>query len=123
MNLILMMGLALLFNRLEIRCCPIFYLFHIPCPGCGLTRSMLYLLNDPILSFQYNPLGPTLTILLGINILFILMNKQKQLHSFLTKHKKIIFLICLLLFLLIEIHNLHNPLLYSAIIDAKFPFC
>lgn len=32
---------------------------HIPCPGCGLTRSFVAMWRgDPVLAFRYHPLGP-----------------------------------------------------------------
>ncbi len=113
MRLILMMGLALLFYLLNIRCCPFFILFHLPCPGCGMTRSLLYLFQGNLaLSFQYNPLGLFIAGLIGIELFFLSVNKQTLLDSFLKRHIKIIFGICIIVQLLLEIHNIYNPLLY-----------
>lgn len=54
--------------------CPIFHLFHILCPSCGLTRSVLYaFVGETTLSFKFHPLGKlifTLSILLWIISLF-----------------------------------------------------
>lgn len=37
--------------------CPIKYFFHIPCPGCGITRAYLSVLSlDFKSAFQYHPL-------------------------------------------------------------------
>lgn len=37
--------------------CPIRYIFHIPCPVCGLTRAALSLLRGDFgLAFTYHPL-------------------------------------------------------------------
>jgi hypothetical protein len=36
-------------------------LFHVSCPGCGLTRSLVALWHGDLLtSFRYHPLGPPL---------------------------------------------------------------
>ena len=46
----LMLGvLSLILNMLNIRICPFYRLFKIPCPGCGLTRGFLALLKLDIL--------------------------------------------------------------------------
>jgi hypothetical protein len=37
--------------------------FHCPCPGCGITRSLMALWHaDPAMSFRYHPLGIPLFI-------------------------------------------------------------
>lgn len=37
--------------------CPVYYLFHFPCPGCGVTRSYKALLSlDFAKAFEYNPM-------------------------------------------------------------------
>ena len=38
--------------------CPFRMTFHVPCPGCGLTRSMEDIWRaDPALSFRHHPFG------------------------------------------------------------------
>ncbi len=38
--------------------CPVLRICKVPCPGCGLTRSMKFLLcGDVINSIRYHPLG------------------------------------------------------------------
>jgi len=38
--------------------CPVLRICHIPCPGCGLTRSVKFLLlGDVTSSMRYHPLG------------------------------------------------------------------
>jgi len=56
--------------------CPIYVLFHIPCPGCGLTRANLAALRlDFKSAFMYHPLFFFIPIL----VLYIVhRNKLKQ---------------------------------------------
>ena len=50
--------------------CLIRLLYHVPCPGCGLTRSMAAIWHGHlVLSFRYHPLG--LPVFL-VCILFVL---------------------------------------------------
>ena len=38
--------------------CLVLALFHVHCPGCGITRSMIEIWRgNPVLSFRYHPLG------------------------------------------------------------------
>ncbi len=35
--------------------CPFMRLFHIPCPGCGFTKSMIHLYRgEPVISIHYH---------------------------------------------------------------------
>ncbi|MBW3622934.1 MAG: DUF2752 domain-containing protein [Armatimonadetes bacterium] len=44
--------------------CPSRLLLHLPCPGCGLTRSWVALWHGDLLaSFRYHPLGMALFLL------------------------------------------------------------
>ncbi len=44
--------------------CPIWFVYHIHCPGCGLTRSLVELWRGhPWLSFRYHPAGLPLFLL------------------------------------------------------------
>lgn len=50
--------------------CPIHYLFHIYCPGCGLTRMMISIFKlDFYQAFRYNPY---VFILLNLFIIYLL---------------------------------------------------
>ena len=50
------MGLLVAFGFVK---CTFAELFHIPCPGCGMTRSVLALLHFDFRGvFRYNPFGP-----------------------------------------------------------------
>ena len=46
-------------------------LFHIPCPGCGMTRSFKALWRgDCLVAVRYHPLGP---LFFGICVVFLLL--------------------------------------------------
>ena len=64
--------------------CPIHEIFHVYCPGCGLTRMLLSLLKlDFYQAFRYNPL---LFILLPFAIFLFIENIYSE-----YKKKKSIF--------------------------------
>ena len=64
LDLIMLGTVSVIFNLVDIRICPFFYLFNIPCPGCGLTRSVLAIFKlDLKSSVQYNFLGIIIVIL------------------------------------------------------------
>ncbi len=46
--------------------CPIAQWFHVPCPGCGMTRSVEALLHLDLAGvLRFNPLGPVHAALSG----------------------------------------------------------
>ncbi len=62
--------------------CPFLKLTGIPCPFCGLTRSLFSLLSgDPLQAFWYHPLGPLLWggVLAGGITSFLLSYSQRRL--------------------------------------------
>ena len=64
--------ISLVLNYFNIRICPFYNLFKIPCPGCGLTRSMLALFRLDIKeSINANVLG------IPLLIFFLIGNIQK----------------------------------------------
>ena len=87
------------------------YLTNIPCPGCGLTRSFISILNlDLISAIKYNILGIPLfitIILLNIyRIKDIIYNKKSTItliNKILTNYKIIIFLL-----IISEIINIYH---------------
>ncbi|HLK58157.1 MAG TPA: DUF2752 domain-containing protein [Chthonomonadaceae bacterium] len=51
-------------------------IFHIPCPGCGMTRSLEALWRgDLITSIRYHPLGPPLFLLCCLVLLSALLRR------------------------------------------------
>ena len=90
------------------------YLTNIPCPGCGLTRSILSILNlDLIKAIKYNVLGiPLFIIILFLNIYLIkdiIYNKKSTItliYKILNNYKTIIILL-----IISEIVNLYYYIL------------
>ncbi len=63
LGLLLFAGLALT----DIYVCPIKAIFHLPCPGCGLTRGFSAILHFHLLdAIHYNLLSIPLFLTLGI---------------------------------------------------------
>ena len=77
------------------------YLTNIPCPGCGLTRSFISILNlDLISAIKYNILGiPLFIAIILLNIYLIkdiIYNKKSTItliNKILTNYKVIILLL------------------------------
>ena len=77
------------------------YLTNIPCPGCGLTRSFISILNlDLISAIKYNILGiPLFIAIILLNIYLIkdiIYNKKSTItliNKILTNYKIIILLL------------------------------
>ncbi|MBP3849362.1 MAG: DUF2752 domain-containing protein [Prevotella sp.] len=45
--------------------CPSMRLWHFPCPGCGITKSIIFLYRGELqISFSYHPFGIVLAITL-----------------------------------------------------------
>lgn len=96
--------------------CPFKYFFSIPCPLCGLTRSLNAILKGNIkLSIYYNVLLlPTLIIILFLNIIFlieVIKNKPTITNKIINltyQNKKKIVLICLIMLIFSTIINLYH---------------
>lgn len=91
-------SIALLFFIFNIKICPMQLLFSIPCPGCGLTRSFICLLQGDVKqSLYYNILGLVFVLSGIIGIIVSLFDRQKFILRWLKKHRRIvlIFVICL----------------------------
>lgn len=109
---ILIVGLALTLNFFNVKACPIFILFKIPCPGCGLTRAVSLILKGQIVaSLEYNILPiPLLTAIITYT-LFYIFNKE-LLQKLIKKFNKPIIIISIILTIVVWIININNPLLY-----------
>lgn len=74
--LLLLFGTIFVLNVFNIRICPIFNIFHIPCPGCGMTRALILILKGDIVeSFKYNILTFPLLIFSIVYIFFGYLRK------------------------------------------------
>lgn len=99
---------SLLLNYLNIRICPFYYFFKIPCPGCGLTRSYLYLFQlDIKMSLQYNILA--IPLLFYVLIMVYLKSRKYKIKQI---WKKLFIFMAILFTLLTFLLNINNPLLY-----------
>lgn len=109
---ILIIGLALILNFFNLRTCPIFILFKIPCPGCGLTRAVELILKGQIVaSFEYNILPIPLLLAIIAYTLFYIINKE-SLQKLVKKFQKLIIALSVILTIVVWIINICNPLLY-----------
>lgn len=91
--------------------CPVRYYLGVPCPGCGLSRSMeAFLHGDWEASFTIHAFGPFFLLAIGILILVNLLPSNyrlqviEQVKSFERKtYFTAILLICLVLYWLIRL--------------------
>ena len=105
-----------LFYIANIRICLVYNLLKIPCPGCGLTTSVMYLIKGDILgSLQYNIITIPLILIYiignGWYIIDLIKNKQ-TLNQFINKNKILIIVVSVILFIISGVSNIANPLLY-----------
>ena len=108
----LVIGIALVLNYFDIRFCPFFNLFNIPCVGCGMTRAVKLIMKGEIIeSFKYNFLPLPLLFFIVIYLVLYIVNKKK-LKTFINKHKLKFILISILIMFIIWFININNELLY-----------
>ena len=113
LDLIMLGTVSVVFNLVDIRICPFFYLFNIPCPGCGLTRSVLAIFKLDIKSIvQYNFLGIIIVIGFIFYFLAYFFDKRNIVNTFLVKNRKMVIITAIVLLIIAEIINFNNKLLY-----------
>ena len=109
---ILILAIIYLLYITHIRICPIYNLLKMPCPGCGLTTSVIYLLKgNIIMSLRYNIITIPLIVIYLICAFGYIINK-KSLKESINKHKNKIIVFSIIIFIISLIINLTNPLLY-----------
>ena len=95
--------------------CPSKLMYHIPCPGCGITRATLkFLQYDYIVAIKMNPnvvFSVAYLILSPLVIILDLLSRKeiiKCIYNYIEQnlHKKIIWIPFFIIELLIWIHNL-----------------
>ena len=74
-------NLFLLLVFFNVPLCPIAFWLHVPCPGCGLTRASLRLLQGDLRgALAYHPLVPIalpfVTLFFGTNALIYIQTGQ-----------------------------------------------
>ena len=86
--------------------CPIHEIFHVYCPGCGLTRMLLAFLKlDFYQAFRYNPLLFILTplaILLLIEQLYSDYKKKKSIYHKIPNYVWYILIALLLIYAILR---------------------
>lgn len=113
MTIILVIGLAFILSIFDIRICPFFNLFHIPCIGCGLTRSFKLLFQGKVLeSFEYNLLAFPLLIIFSFYLIFKILKKEYKIKEYINIHQRKIIIIYLIVFIFVWLINIFNPNLY-----------
>lgn len=95
------------------RICIFYNIFGIPCPGCGLTRSVMALLHGNIAeSVAYNILGIPIIAISAVIVALLLAGKGKEVKCWFEKHKRLLILLAVVLLVISWVRNLQNPLLY-----------
>ena len=69
--------------------CLIRYIFHIPCPSCGTTRSVREMFRGEWLSaLYYNPIGVLLAVLMVVIPIWIVADLLMYSSSFLRAYRQ-----------------------------------
>lgn len=112
-DIVLLGAVSLVLYTLNIRICPFYNLFEIPCPGCGLTRAIICLLNfDVYKSLQFNILGIIVVLIVFIYTIFVILNKDNFINEFIQRNKIILIILSIILLIVVEFININNPILY-----------
>lgn len=89
--------------------CPFKKYLGIRCPGCGLTRSILALLNfDLISSIKYNILGIPLVIIVIISTVLLIKDFVKNEDKFITLFYKVMNKYWIILLIIVAITMIIN---------------
>lgn len=114
-NIFLLIIIYLLYLN-NIRICLIYNLFKIPCPGCGLTSSVICLLKgDIIKSLQYNIITIPLMITYSVISIWYIIDKIKgksTLKKKVEENRKKLIIVSLIILCISYIKNIMNPFLY-----------
>ena len=111
--ILMVIGLAFILNIFDIRFCPFFNIFKIPCPACGFTRAFKFIIQfEFIKSLKYNLLALPLVIFAFIYIILLIAKRIDLLYSFLYKYKIILIIVAVIVMLIVWFININNPLLY-----------
>ena len=106
--------LAFLFDFLGIRICLFYALFHLPCPGCGITRAAKALLaGDISRAAAYNWMIFPIGITCLFYCLMLIWKKTGHYNQILQKRKRLLIGISAVLALVLWCANVRNPLLYA----------
>jgi len=82
--------------------CPFKMLTGFPCPGCGITKSLVYLYEGNLYkSLSYHILGPFVVLFCVTTIIVLfteLITKKEYFNGILYNKKRAYFLACFLIF-------------------------
>lgn len=113
LDIIILGSISIFLYVFNIRICPFYFFFKLPCPGCGLTRSIVSILClDFNQSIQYNILGIPIILFFLFYFLLIILKKEDILNEIIFKHSRKLFFFGIILLLFVEYVNIHNNLLY-----------
>jgi hypothetical protein len=104
---------SLILNLFNIRICPFYHIFKVPCPGCGLTRGFIELFKLNIReSIKYNILCIPICIIFIIYLSLIVIKKDYLITDIFNKYKIFIIIILAIILLVVFFINYNNTLLY-----------